>query len=325
MVVPLCGAHHVLRLVGERTDAVLGDRQPAVDRQPASAARAARTGCRRATALPSMSVCMSSMPLCGFKLVPPVSKQMPLPTRLDRRRARRRAADTTGARCPHRASRLPRATARKAPAPRRFKSRLAVELVAQAQAPREILQQAPISRGVEGVRRQRGQPAREIVAGGRREGHIEAGQRFARARGRCAPARARGFGLLLKVAKRNAAACERGDDAHAAPHRPPRARIPAATAAAIAARRFQAVRASLPAACSRSKALACGRDAGDQQQRLARARRPAAESSRLPCATLRGVQAAQQRAVRQRRPIGRARASAAATEWRPGSGRASRA
>ena len=39
-----------------------------------------------ATALPSMSVCMSSMLLCGFKLVPPVSKQMPLPTRLTARR-----------------------------------------------------------------------------------------------------------------------------------------------------------------------------------------------------------------------------------------------
>ena len=32
------------------------------------------------TALPAMSVCMSSIDLCGLRLVPPVSKQIPLPT-----------------------------------------------------------------------------------------------------------------------------------------------------------------------------------------------------------------------------------------------------
>ena len=35
-----------------------------------------------ATALPPMSICISSMELKGFRLVPPVSKMMPLPTRL---------------------------------------------------------------------------------------------------------------------------------------------------------------------------------------------------------------------------------------------------
>ncbi len=33
-----------------------------------------------ATALPCMSSCMSSMPRNGFRLFPPVSKQIPLPT-----------------------------------------------------------------------------------------------------------------------------------------------------------------------------------------------------------------------------------------------------
>ena len=70
----------------------------------------------RATALPCMSVCMSSMPVNGLRLVPPVSNTTPLPTR-----ARLACDPRWGRYCTLRmpASRvaLPRATARNAPAP----------------------------------------------------------------------------------------------------------------------------------------------------------------------------------------------------------------
>ncbi len=41
---------------------------------------ASATSVASATALPAMSVCMSSIDLCVFRLMPPVSNRMPLPT-----------------------------------------------------------------------------------------------------------------------------------------------------------------------------------------------------------------------------------------------------
>ena len=57
---------------------------------------ASATSVASATALPDMSVCMSSIERCGLRLMPPVSNRMPLPTsatsgaRRDRRRERPR-------------------------------------------------------------------------------------------------------------------------------------------------------------------------------------------------------------------------------------------
>ena len=71
---------------------------------------------------------------------------------------------------------LPCDTARKAPAPSRFSCALAVELEPQPQPPRELREQPAVARRVEGIRRQRGQPSRQVVARGRGQSDVEAGE-----------------------------------------------------------------------------------------------------------------------------------------------------
>jgi hypothetical protein len=103
---------------------------------------------------------MSSMLLCGLRFVPPVSKQMPLPTRASGASLAPRGRDRE----------------KRAGAQARELS-FAVELVAQAELTREFLQQPAITGRIEHVRRQGGQPARQIVAGGGRHRAIEIGAR----------------------------------------------------------------------------------------------------------------------------------------------------
>ncbi len=194
---------------------------------------------------------------------------------------------------------LPRATARNAPAPKRLSCVSPWNLKAQLQAPRELLQQPAIGARVERAGRQRGQPAREIVAGGGRQRQIELGQFCRAARGRCARRGARVFGLLLNVAKRNAAACSAAMAAMQAAFGGVAARSPAATPAAIADRH--------PARCAR----VCRPPAGARRC-WPRSARHATTSSVCACVptrrwklspalrTLRCEQRAQHGAVRQR-------------------------
>src|SRR5579862_4365865 len=84
-----------------------------------------------ATALPSMSVCMSCMPLWGFRFVPPVSKQIPLPTRASSARG---VALRDG---------------EKGPGAEPAQGPLAVEAVSQAEAPGELFEQAAVAARIE--------------------------------------------------------------------------------------------------------------------------------------------------------------------------------
>ncbi len=179
--------------------------------------------------------------------------------------------------------------------------RLPVELVLQAQLPREILQPAAVAAGIQGIRRQGGEPARDVVAGGGREGELEVGRRRPPPRRRCARAPARGFGLLLKVASRNAAASIAATLASNAASAAA-ARTPAATAAPTEVRTPCTVRASFPAVCSRSKALAWQGHTGDHQQRFGARSHPKMEAVAL-LADPGAEHSAQHAAVRQRRPI----------------------
>ena len=147
------------------------------------------------------------------------------------------------------------------PAPRRRNSFSAVESVLQAKRLREVLGQAPVGGGVQRVRRQRGEPAGDIVAGGGRE-RADRGPGACRLRQyRCVRGARRGFGLLLKVAKRNAAASSAATAASNAAAAAAGSQ-PCCHSSSDCGSHSIRLRASLPAACSRSKVLACtGRQA----------------------------------------------------------------
>ena len=118
-----------------------------------------------------MSVCMSSMLLWAFKFVPPVSKQMPLPTKLTAGAAAPRgrydqksdARIAQGIAARHREERA---------ASQALELSLAVEFEVQFQTLRKLLQQPAIAGGVQCVGRQSGQPASKIVAGCGCQGQI---------------------------------------------------------------------------------------------------------------------------------------------------------
>ena len=118
-----------------------------------------------ATALPCMSVCMSYMLLWVLRLMPPVSKQMPLPTSASFAAPLRRCGSAIaqpddagialliGARHGEKCA--------SAPPPQRC---LVEEVELPAFTAREIAQRSPIAAGVQDIRRQRGEPARHVIA-----------------------------------------------------------------------------------------------------------------------------------------------------------------
>ena len=118
-----------------------------------------------ATALPCMSVCMSSMPVNGFKFVPPVSNTTPLPTsaRLGAATARCGPIAAT-ARCRRRASRC---RARRPGTRRRRASRARARRGTGSVMPRAFASCSIALRYAadrQHVRRQRREPTRDVVA-----------------------------------------------------------------------------------------------------------------------------------------------------------------
>ena len=87
---------------------------------------------------------------------------------------------------------------------------LAVELVSKPAAARELLQQPAVAGGVQRVRRQRREPACDVVAGRRGEREIEVGAACPPRRGRCAPGGAR-LRLALEGGEAKRRRFERGD------------------------------------------------------------------------------------------------------------------
>ncbi len=114
--------------------------------------------------------------------------------------------------------------------------------------------------------------------------------------------RSRVFGLLLNDAKRNAAACSAAMAARTAAFGGASRRSPAAIPAAVCGSPSKHVRASLPAACNRSKVLALVGQTRDDQQRLRYGSDPQMKAiaglAHFAC-----EQGAQHRAVRQRLPV----------------------
>ena len=113
--------------------------------------------------------------MCGFKLVPPVSKQMPLPTKLTAGVA---APPGRYDRCAIPASRVRVALrhGEKGAGAESLQVRLAIELEAKLQAVREFLHESAIASRIERVRRQCREPARKIVARGACERDVKIGQ-----------------------------------------------------------------------------------------------------------------------------------------------------
>ncbi len=234
--------------------------------------------------------------MCGFKFVPPVSKHMPLPTRLIGAPARLDDATPPGGvppsvatpgrydRCAMPASRVPlplRHREKRARA-QPLEVRLAVEFEAELQSLRKLLQQAAIAARIERVWRQRRQPAGEIVAGGGGERQVEIRQ-FSRGRNVDARQALALFRLALEGREAKGRRLERRDGgiqcrmrrARAAALLPQQQRLRVAVqgAASELARRLQALEG----------AGLLGHARHDQQGLRLR-RRPANESNRRPCA-----------------------------------------
>ena len=124
------------------------------------------------------------------------------------RGARRRSVDSAGARCRHRASALPRATAKNAPAPSFFELALAEKSAGDAARFRERFDGLAVRRHRQDVGRQSSEPTRDVVA-------QSLCARRRRGRGRCVRANRRklvscaGRGVLprdLNAGRANAAA-----------------------------------------------------------------------------------------------------------------------